>query len=854
MEASAKVTIQQVTATVSHSDLAVDLKSPIDKARFDDVGFLTSMLFVLMGNYAQAGHYGGPLSYTPANVTIHLAGKENGGLCYDIRHPKHPFADKFMLTGGHCIPTCYGLWMALYEAMDRQHKKTGDEKYKCNPHEAILGIDALGFRRGAGALETLLKANGLEDDPLFAQAKIRGIRALMGHSETTDVTNDVNGGPSGIGAATTAGKAMFWDFVGAPQSTVKIIAFEGEFAFTEGHAQELKTIALSQQTGKRLRLFFSYNNAGIDDSLIGGVVKEKFTDYNIANQFISYGWNVFEVKHGESYEELHAVFKAMEDWPAEDKRPMVVIAHTLKGWWPTGLDGRVGSTPQVVSYASHPYAFGMNSPYFVALAQSFEQKFGVSFDGLSAGKAPADEKARLVQFKRNIDVALSVLDKDGLGEWVANRLLSIAGTLPSEFPSLRFPTNVDPFADERLKPSTIPTADGEYTIPHPISGKDIKFNLALFAKPGQKKGARRAISEVGKWINYVTNNRMLTIAADLSHSINMEAVNLTGHYDPVDNVSGTRLKAGIQECANTATVCGLVSQTLSSDPSVHSGVWAMTGTYGAFTPLMYLPLRIFSQQNQDSPFGLGVVTVIAGHSGPETAADARSHFGIFAPQVWNLFPEGQVLNLHCWDYNDVAPAYFAALQRAVHHKEAGIIVVHVARPDNEVVDRNTFADTDPLAASKGCYVIREYDSSKPRGGTVLVQGTASTVNLVKVMPRLVEAGHNVRVISVISEDLFALQPKEYQEKVLPTNERMFDVMTVSTSSKRVDVLPGLGAISREYSLTPDFDDKWRTGGTESDVIAEAHMDPEHIFQAVSRFASEREQRLEKQKQALLALF
>lgn len=30
-------------------------------------------------------------------------------------------------------------------------------------------------------------------------------------SETTDVSNDVNGGPSGVGVASAAGKAMFWD-------------------------------------------------------------------------------------------------------------------------------------------------------------------------------------------------------------------------------------------------------------------------------------------------------------------------------------------------------------------------------------------------------------------------------------------------------------------------------------------------------------------------------------------------------------------------------------------------------------------------------------------------------------------
>ena len=90
----------------------------------------------------------------------------------------------------------------------------------------------------------------------------------------------------------------------------------------------------------------------------------------------------------------------------------------------------------------------------------------------------------------------------------------------------------------------------------------------------------------------------------------------------------------------------------------------MTQTYGAFTPLMYLPARVWSQQNQDSKFRTGVLHILAGHSGPETAADARTHFGIFSPQVWKLFPREQVINLSFWDYNDVAPGYFAAAEIA----------------------------------------------------------------------------------------------------------------------------------------------------------------------------------------------
>ena len=131
---------------------------------------------------------------------------------------------------------------------------------------------------------------------------------------------------------------------------------------------------------------------------------------------------------------------------------------------------------------------------------------------------------------------------------------------------------------------------------------------------------------------------------------------------PDTNPLGTRLKAAIQEAGNVSTAIGLVSQNASVDPDKFAGVWAISGTYGAFTPLMYLPSRVWSQQNQDSKFKTGVLHILSAHSGPETAADARTHFGIFSPQVWKLFPRGHVINLSFWDYNDVAPGYFAAAE------------------------------------------------------------------------------------------------------------------------------------------------------------------------------------------------
>jgi transketolase len=814
----------------------------------DDIGYMTCMTLVLLGNYAQTGHLGGPLAYTPYNVAAHLVGPENGGLRYDYRRPKHPYSDKFMMAAGHSVPTCYALWMIMGEALRRKYQETGDPRYHVDPHVAMLPIDALGFRRGAGALKTLLHETNLEDHPLFATAKGRGIRALSGHAESIDCTNDVNGGPSGVGIATAAGKAMFWDVAGAPDSP-KIIALEGEFALTEGHAQELKTQALALQVGKRLRVMLSNNNAGIDDCLIGGVIAAKYeADYDLVNQWTSYGWNVFTLENGNDYNQVSAALKAMDEVDPNDRRPIIAIGRTIKGYWPAAADGKLpGYGAQLVSYASHPYALKMNSDYFLALAQSFEKHYGVEFEGIRKGPV-TDNRERLIQFKTNMDVVMSLLDRNGLGDRLADRLVKIGDTVRDDV-KLRISATSDPFLDDRLRVSALPEAPQKLSIRNAVSGAQKEVSISLFKKPGEIAGTRRAISEIIKWMNYVTDGRFFTLAADLSESINVEHGSLWGHYSPTTNPLGTRCKAPIQEAGNVSTAIGLVSQNASVDPEKFAGVWALSGTYGAFTPLMYTPARVWSQQNQDSKFRVGVLHILTAHSGPETAADARTHFGIFAPQVWKLFPRGQVINLSFWDYNDVAPGYFAAAEIAARDPHVGIITLEVARPDFAVADRSQFADTDLRAAAKGLYVIRDFAPNKPRHGYVIAQGSSSTVNLVKALPRLEAAGVNVKVIAAISEELFDRQPQAYRDSVLPPEAR-YDLMVVSTGTRRVWPLRNLGPLTDEYSLTSDFDNCWRTGGLEPDVIAEAHLDPDSIFSRVKRFADERERRISDQRKMI----
>ena len=91
--------------------------------------------------------------------------------------------------------------------------------------------------------------------------------------------------------------------------------------------------------------------------------------------------------------------------------------------------------------------------------------------------------------------------------------------------------------------------------------------------------------------------------------------------------------------------------------------------------------------------------------------------------------------------------------------------------------------------------------------------------------------------------------KPTETRCLPP-EALLDLMVVSTGTRRVWPAQNLGPLTDEYSLTSDWHNEWLTGGTEGDVIAEAHLDRESIFSGVRRFALDHESRISRQRRML----
>jgi transketolase len=52
-------------------------------------------------------------------------------------------------------------------------------------------------------------------------------------------------------------------------------------------------------------------------------------------------------------------------------------------------------------------------------------------------------------------------------------------------------------------------------------------------------------------------------------------------------------------------------------------------------------------------------------------------------------------------------------------------------------------------------------------------------------------------------------------------------------------------IAESYAMSPDFDHRWRTGGSVDELKVEAHIDPEHLLEGMQRFAKDRAKRLKQ---------
>ncbi|MBN1295489.1 transketolase [bacterium] len=735
----------------------------------------------LMLNYRQSGHPGGSRSKVHAMVAATLS----GAMRWDIRQPEKRFGDRFILSAGHTAPLIYSFLCVYGDAMRTRYARTSDNRFRIDPARIVLWEDIVRFRRRGG---------------------------LPGHAEMAGKTLflKANTGPSGHGIPVAAGEALALKRAGA--ENVKVFAFEGEGGLTPGASHETKNTAFGLGLSN-LVFFIDWNNFGIDNQPISTVVNGTPDTW-----FEPYGWKVCGTLHGDEWEDITRVI--LEAARGDNPRgvPCVAWAKNRKGRGYHKYDNH-----------SHGSPHKSNSEPFWTCRKDFADRYGVTWDGF--GEPPGNAEMMTRQLESNLNVALDVIRSDPKClEYLTDRLVTLGDSVPETIGTFRL-GGPNPFSDPEM-------TDFE------------KYPETMWQPPGAMQPNRSALGTWGAWVNTWSRKKygrpvFLACSADLAGSTNISGfadgfgdIDGWGWFDRATRPEGVLLPQEITEFSNAGVMCGAATVNLADRPFEEwNGFMGACSTYGSFVYLKYGPMRLFSQTAQDSDIKTGKVLWVAGHSGPETADDSRTHFGIFAPGVTQLFPDGHVIDLHPWEFNEVPVTIAAALKI-----DRPIIALHLTRPPIRIPDRKGLGIPSHFAAARGAYIIRDYRCDQPPMGCLIVQGTSVTDHVIRLLDDLNREHLNVKIVAAISTQLFALQNAAYRESVLSPADRI-DSTIICNRSRRVSRDWIFNPIAEEYAMTSDWDDCWRTGGNLDEVIDEARLSPEWLLQGIARFAGDRSRRL-----------
>ena len=735
-------------------------------------------------NLSQSGHPGGSRSKVQGMLITLLS----GAMRWDIRDPSKRFADRFVLVAGHDNPMVYSTLAILNESLRIKYEQTQDSKYLVRNSEEfqLTWEDLLMLRRNKG---------------------------LPGHAEMEGKTLffKFNTGPSGHGSPPAAGEALAHKLAGTDQ--VKVFAFEGEGGLSTGATHETLNSAWGLGLGN-IVYYIDWNDYGIDSRPFSSIVKSTPREL-----FETKGWHVEGTEDSEDWESFTTAYYDLLVGKAKNNIPKMIYAKSRKG---RGY--------HVFDEKSHGVPHKRNSELFWKTKEDFSTKYDVSFDGFGESAAETREE-QVEQATTYFKTVLSVLrNNQALVDYLADRLVELGDSVPESIDSCII-SDSNPLNDKALF--------------------DFKnYPDELFVEPGTKIPNRVGFSKIASWLN--THSRQnygrplfIAMSADLADSTNISGfakgwgdVEDLGMYDKETNTNSPLMPQGITEFTNSGMMAGLATVNFNKDTlDQYNGFIGSFSTYGSFSYLKYGPIRLFSQVAQDSQIKVGRLLWIVGHSGPETAEDSRTHFGIFAPGVTQLFPTGHIINLHPWEHNDVAPALAAAFSTDVP-----IVALHLTRPAIEIPDREKLGMASHFEASKGAYLIRDYDN-RPKEGVVIVRGTSSTNTMVSILEQI-GSEHNVKIVSAVSWELFRRQDQAYKDSIISETE-WSDSMIVTNTGLRIMHNWISNRIVSEYSVSPDWDDNWRTGGSLDEIIDEAHLSPRWVLEAIQKFASERNSRLER---------
>ena len=302
-----------------------------------------------------------------------------------------------------------------------------------------------------------------------------------------------------------------------------------------------------------------------------------------------------------------------------------------------------------------------------------------------------------------------------------------------------------------------------------------------FASIAHKAGlaSRAASSNV---LGYLAENveNMIVSSADLSNSDKTDGFLKKTTVIQKGNFSGSFLQAGVAELTMACIANGL---------ALHGGIIPVVATFFVFSDYMKPAIRLSGIQELPVKYVWTHDAFRVGEDGPTHQPVEQEAQIRLLEKLKNHSGKPSFLALRPADSAETSVAWKMALEN--WDTPTGLILSRQNIKDIPAIGNSRYEEA--LASEKGGYLVKQVENPD-----VVLIANGSEVATLFAAAEILEAenGLKVNIASVISEGLFRLQSKAYQNSVIPKNKPLFGL----TAGLPVNLEGLVGANGKVFGL------------------------------------------------------
>ncbi|QCX37617.1 transketolase [Aureibaculum algae] len=274
----------------------------------------------------------------------------------------------------------------------------------------------------------------------------------------------------------------------------------------------------------------------------------------------------------------------------------------------------------------------------------------------------------------------------------------------------------------------------------------------------QKAGlaTRAASSNV---LAYLAENveNMIVSSADLSNSDKTDGFLKKTHALQKGDFSGSFLQAGVAELTMACIANGI---------ALHGGIIPVVATFFVFSDYMKPAIRLSCIQELPVKYVWTHDAFRVGEDGPTHQPVEQEAQLRLLEKLKNHSGNPSFLALRPADSAETSVSWKMALENK--STPSGLILSRQGIKDVEAIGSSRY--TEALASEKGGYLVKKVENPD----VVLIANGSEVATLVAAAEILESKnGLKVNIASIISEGLFRLQSKDYQNSVIPNDKPLF---------------------------------------------------------------------------------